>query len=224
MKGMVAVEDPASTGRTPGELDGGLGRFGTRVAKGHPLDPGVGPAHQGLGQQSRQDSAVELHQIWEICIQRLMEGVLDDRVAPAQCVDAESRQEIEITVALVVDEIRPLPPHIMTIEANGAEDLDELRVQKPGMQVEAVTSITPQHRVQIERHHHTPILRLTLRSGTWGGAAMDTRVRSMDAMATAKVMASWRHGGRNQILPPLASGHRCLLFGVLGVCRPEGPH
>ena len=68
-----------------------------------------------------------------------MERGLDRGVAPSECIDAESGEEIEIPVALGIEEVGPFAAHVEAIEANRLEDSCELAVEVLVMQCEVLT-------------------------------------------------------------------------------------
>src|SRR5664279_4698752 len=102
---MVALEDPLSPGGTSGELDGRLHRLRPGVGEEDSLDAGVGPVDQLLGQQTGEQSAVQLDQVGEVGLDGLSESVLDHRMAAAEGEHTESGEEVEVPVALVVDQV-----------------------------------------------------------------------------------------------------------------------
>ena len=106
--------------------------------------PGVGPVHQRLGQQPGQQGAVELDQVGQVGVEGLVEGVLDHRVAPAQGEDPEPREEVEVAVALVVDQVGALAPDVGAVEADGLQDLGQLGVQELLVEVEGLAAVVCQ--------------------------------------------------------------------------------
>ncbi len=106
VEGVVGVEDPRATCGLPGELDGRLDGLGTRVAEEHPVDVVPAPLHELFGQESRQESAVHLDHVREVKVDGLVERRLEGRMATPERVDTESREEVEISVPLRVEEVR----------------------------------------------------------------------------------------------------------------------
>ena len=85
----------------------------------------MSPPHRAtssLGQESGQECAVHLHHVRQIEVDRLMERGLERGVAPSECIDAESREEVEIPVTLGVEEVGTLAAHVEAVEANRLED------------------------------------------------------------------------------------------------------
>ena len=141
VEGVVAVEDPIALGGAPRELDGRLHRLGPRVGEEDPLDAGRSPPHQRFGQQTGKQSAVQLGEIGQIGIQRLVERVLDHRVAPAEGEDPEAGQEVEVPVTVVVDQVRALGAHVVPIEPQRGQHPDQLRIHEAGVQFEALALV-----------------------------------------------------------------------------------
>ncbi len=52
VEAVVAVDDAVAPGGGPGELDGGLDGLCPGVGEERPLDAGVGPGHERLGQEA----------------------------------------------------------------------------------------------------------------------------------------------------------------------------
>ena len=81
-------------------LIGALDRLGARVGEEHPLDPGMRPGDELLGQHAREQGTVHLHQVGQVGIERVVERLDDGRMAPPEGEDAEPREEVEIAVSL----------------------------------------------------------------------------------------------------------------------------
>ena len=119
--------------------------------------PGGRPLHQGLGQQAGQEGAVQLDQVGQVGVDGLVEGVLDHRMAPAEREDPEAREEVEVPVALVVDQVGALGAHVLAVESQGLEDLDQLGIHELGMQVETLALVVGHQGGKVERHVHSPV-------------------------------------------------------------------
>ena len=89
----------------------------------------MGPLHQRSAQQARQQCAVQLGQIRQVRVERLMERVLEHRVTATEGEDAEAGQEVQRAATLVVDQVGALAPHVGAVEPEGGEDLGQLGVE-----------------------------------------------------------------------------------------------
>ena len=68
-----------------------------------------------------------------------MQRVLDHRMAAAQGEHPEAREEVEIPVTLVIDQVGALASHIVPVEPQGGQYLDQLGVHESGVEVETLT-------------------------------------------------------------------------------------
>jgi hypothetical protein len=138
---MVAVEDPGAPGGVAGELDGRLDRLGPRIGEDDPLDAGMGPGHEFLGQQAGKQGAVQLGQVGKVGVERLVQRVLDAGVAPAQREHAEAGQQVQVPIAMIVDEHGALAAQVEPVEADGLQHLGHLGVHELGVELEVLTSM-----------------------------------------------------------------------------------
>ena len=138
VEGVVGVEDAGAPGGVAGELDRGLHRLGARVAEEDPADPGVGPRRPAprpagrAGARSPSGPCSAGRGRWPGA------GPLDGRVGPAEGVDAEAGQKVEVALALVVVEVAALAPHVEAVEPEGLEDPDQLGVHVLGVEREVL--------------------------------------------------------------------------------------
>jgi hypothetical protein len=138
--------------RLPGELDRRLDGLGARVAEEHPADAGVRPRHQLLGKQAWQQRAVHLHHVRQVKVERLVQRGLDGRMAPAERVDAEPGQEVEVTPAGVVVEVAALSPDVVAVEPESSQRPRQLMVHEPLVQSEVLSRSFRERAGHIERH------------------------------------------------------------------------
>ncbi len=75
----------------------------------------------------------------------------------AQGEDPEPREEVEVPVAVVVDQIGALGPDVLPVEPQGLQHLDQLRVHELRMQVEALALVLCHQGGKVERHVHSPV-------------------------------------------------------------------
>ena len=126
---MFGKEDPRTPRGLAGELDGRLDGLGAGVAEEDPVDVVGTVGDQLLGQQAGQERAIHLDHVREIEFDGLMECGLQRRMTSPEGVHAETRKEVEIPLALGVEEVGPLPPDVEAIESDRLEHPRQLVVQ-----------------------------------------------------------------------------------------------
>ena len=85
--------------------------------------------HQLLGQDPGQEGAVHLHHVRQVEIDGLVQCRLERRMASTEGVDAESGEEVEIPLALGVEEVAALAPDVEAIEPDRLEHPAQLVIQ-----------------------------------------------------------------------------------------------
>jgi hypothetical protein len=145
------VDDAALAGRAAGELEGGLDRLGAAVAEEDALQPG-GLGQQLLRQQAHDRLAVELGPGGEVHLQRVLQGLLDHRVAAARGEHPEPGQEVGVGVPRRVVQVRALTPHVVLVEADRAQRARQLRVQVLRVQLIALAAHGGQFGGEIKAH------------------------------------------------------------------------
>jgi len=83
VEGVLAMNDPTSTGRRAAELDRRLGRLGTGIAEECFTQPGHA-REQLLGEEAREQRDIELDQAGELAPQHLLERPDHCRVVAAE--------------------------------------------------------------------------------------------------------------------------------------------
>ena len=129
MEGVIGVENPRATRGLTCEFDGRLDGLGARITEEHPVDVVPAALHELFSEQSRQERAVHLDHVRQVQFDSLMERSLEGRMAAAERIDAESREEVEIPVPFGVEQVRPLATDVEPIEPDRLEDPGELVVQ-----------------------------------------------------------------------------------------------
>ena len=152
VEGVVAVEDARPLRRGADELDRTLDRLGARVGEEDPLDAGMGPLDQLLGQDAGQERTVHLHEVGQVGVERVVQRLDDGRVAPAQGEHPEAGEEVEVPLPLVVDEVAALALLEEAAELDGAEDPRQLRVDVLRMEAEILALAILQHLLQFKGH------------------------------------------------------------------------
>ena len=92
-------------------------------------------------------------------------------MAPAQREDAEPREEVEISLSVPVEEIRPLGTHVLAIEADRAQHAGHLRIQVSLVQRERFVPALGEQRPHVEwvLRGHEPSLPARRMRSTWAG-------------------------------------------------------
>src|SRR5205823_3881618 len=81
------------------------------------------------GQQTRQQRAVHLHHVGQVKVEGLVKGSLDTGMAAAEGIDTETREHVEISAALGVEEVRPRTAHVELVKANRLQHARQLEIQ-----------------------------------------------------------------------------------------------
>ncbi len=123
------MQDPWALRGVLGELDGALDRLGAGVREEAALQPVVAAGDESLGQQPRQQGAVELDQVRQVEVDGLDERLLYDRMGPAEGEDAEAREEVEVALTGPVVEVAALAPFVEAVEAERLQYSCQLRVE-----------------------------------------------------------------------------------------------
>ena len=157
VEGVVAVQDGRAAGRGAAELDRRLRGFGAGVAEEQLRQPRH-VAGEALGEQAGEQGHVELHQAGELAAQHLLERAGHGRMVAPEREHAEPAQQIEIALAVGVEQMRPLGAHVVHGEAEGAQDAQQLRVEMAIEQLELVAAPFLDEPCQIDRHRSFPRL------------------------------------------------------------------
>jgi hypothetical protein len=152
---MLAMHDPGSAGRRPAELDRGLDRLGTGAAKEQLLQPRH-VAGKALGQQTGEQRDVELDQTGELAAQHLLERVDHGRMVASEGEDPEPAQQIEVAVAVGVEQVSPLGAHVVHGEPERAQDPHQLRIEMTIEQGKLVGASLLDQSCHIDRHQGSP--------------------------------------------------------------------
>ena len=151
VEGVVAVEDGRAAGRGAAELDRRLRGLGAGVAEEQLRQPGH-VAGEALGEQAGEQGHVELDQSGQLAAQHLLERAGHGRVVAPEREHAEPAQQIQVAVAVGIEQMRPLGTHIIHGEAEGAQDAQQLRVEMAIEQLELVAAPFLDEPCQIDRH------------------------------------------------------------------------
>ena len=151
VEAMPGIDDAALAGGVAGELERRLDRFGAAAAEEHPLEPGR-LGQQSLREQALDRLAVELRPGREVHLERVSQRLLDHRVRPAGREHPEPRQEVRVSVALGVVEVRTLAAHVVLVEADGVQRPRQLRVEVASGELVALSGAAGQQAGQIKGH------------------------------------------------------------------------
>ena len=152
---VAAVQNALPAGGVARELQRRFDSLCAGVAEVHLLEPGH-MAVEPLSQQPGEQRNVELNHTGHLAVQNLLEGVDHCRVIAAEREDAETAEMVEILTALLVEEVRAFAVRVADIEADGAENADELRIEMPLEERKALSVTAAQQPFQVNRHKHTP--------------------------------------------------------------------
>ena len=152
VKRVLRIENLRPLRRMPGEFDCGLNGLGAGVAEEDTADTRMGASDKLLGQQPGQQRAVHLDHVGQVEVERLMEGRLDCRMTPAQGINPETGQEVEVALAGVVVEVAAVAPDVVAVEPESPERPGELGVHVPLMQGKVLPGTLCERSGHIEGH------------------------------------------------------------------------
>ena len=132
VKRVVAVHDAGAAGRAARELDRGLDGLGAGIGKEHLVEiRHVG--QQPLGQHAGKRRHVQLHEIGQIAVEHAFQRVAQRRMVAPDRKHAKAAQQIEIAVAVAVEQILTVPRLKADVVADGLQHPDHLLVQMARM-------------------------------------------------------------------------------------------
>ncbi len=137
VKRMLAVDDSGPPGGAAGKLDCGLDRLGAGVGKKYLVEIRR-ELQQPLCQHAGERRDVELDQIGQIGVEHTLEGFAQCRMIAPDGEHAVSAQEIEIFVALAVEQILSGAAAEADIISNRPQHPDHLLVEMARMRLIAV--------------------------------------------------------------------------------------
>ncbi len=150
VKGVVGVKDAGTAGRLPGEFDGRFDRLGAGIAEEHAADLLAAARQELLGEQARQQRAVHLHHVGQIEVEGLVQRRLERRMAAPEGVNPEAGKQIQVTIALGVEQVATFAADIEAIEADRLQHARQLMVQVLFVQRVVLTVPCREHRSEIE--------------------------------------------------------------------------
>ena len=149
---MLGEEDPRPTRRLPGELDGCFDRLRARVAEEHPVDVVPAACYELLRQQPGQERAVHLDHVGKVKVDGLVKCRFDCRVAAPKCVDTKPGEEVEVPMALCVEEVATFSSQIEAVKPDGFKRPCQLGVEVFVVESEVLAMTRTQQLRHIERH------------------------------------------------------------------------
>ena len=155
---VIRVEDPVPLRGVSRELDRGLHGLRSGITQETAPDALMRPPHQGLRQQAGQQRRVQLHEVREVQLERVVQGLLNHGMATPEREDAEAGQEVEIALAAAVVQVRAFAAHVETVESERLQHLHELRVEVLVVKAEILPLAGLDQRAELEGHLHSPQL------------------------------------------------------------------
>ena len=139
---MLGVEDARAARGGPRKLDRALDGLGAGVRRDHRHDPLRCTLDERLREGAGEGGDAELGEVRAVRIQQRVELGDHVRVVAAHGEGAVTAEQVEVAVALRVDQVRALAADPLAVEAQGAHDPPELRVE---------VAIVERHRVGAAR-------------------------------------------------------------------------
>ncbi len=134
VEGFVDRDESAAPGRCAGEFDRAFERFRAGVAEEDCVEMRRRFFQQRLGEQPAEDRAIHLHHVWQIHVEHVADGVLHGGMVAADVEDAVAAEEVEVVVAVAVEEVGALRASVDLIESNDPLHFDQRRIQVPLVQ------------------------------------------------------------------------------------------
>ena len=136
VEAVLRREHARAAGRGAAELDRGLDRLRAGAREDHLAERGGRTAQELLGQQRRERVDAELHRARALKLERLDQRLADARVVAAHVEHPEAAEHVEVAVAVRVPEVGALGARPAAVEADRAQQPDELRVDRLRVEVE----------------------------------------------------------------------------------------
>ena len=133
MKAVFAIDDAGTARRGARKLDGAFHGFRTGVDKEcffqmrHACD-------KFFCEQAGERRHIELDKTRQVSVEYALERVADDWMIAANRKGAETAQQIEITFAIAVIEIRPFGAAEADVIADGSQHADHLIIEVPAVE------------------------------------------------------------------------------------------
>lgn len=140
----LAVQDSGTAGRGPCKLDRRLHRLAAGVDQHHRVQRVGRAADQFLGQHPGQRRDAELRKARGVGQEHALELALDERMVSTQGEHAVAGVEVEVLVALAVDQVRAAAGDPLAVEAQRLQDPSELVVEIPLVELHGISR--PQRR------------------------------------------------------------------------------
>ena len=152
VEAVVDREHARAFRRCAAELERRLDRLGAGAREEHPLEPGRRACQQRLGEESRQRGDAELHGAGRVELERLDQRRPNARVVAADVVHPEAAEHVEIAGAVRVVEVGAVRARPRAVEADRAQDADELRVDR-ARPARVLIAGTGEQALEVDRAH-----------------------------------------------------------------------
>src|SRR5439155_11475690 len=119
------------------------------------------PLEELLRNEAGKQRQVELHHVGELGVENVVQCLPNHRMIAADAVNTEPGQEVEVAVAFLIPEVRPLGPDHLAVETDRVEHARHLMVEMFLVQSRRLASALVDQRTDVE-----PNLRTILLNGT----------------------------------------------------------
>ncbi len=147
---MVGEQDASLTGRAARVLEDGLDRFRAAVREKAAVVVVRHTRDQCFREQARKRRALHLHQIRKRQLHRVAQCLLDPGMATPEREDAEPGEEVEVAAAVAIEQVGPLGPDVVGVEADRAQYAWHLRVHVALVQRERFLVACCEQRFDVE--------------------------------------------------------------------------
>ncbi len=147
---MVGEQDARAASGAAHELHGGLDRLGTAVREEASVRIDRHPGDECLGEEPRERLTLHLYEVRQRAFDRIPQRLFDHGMAPAEREHPEPREEVEVTVAVPVEQVRAFGAHVVAVEADRAQHAGHLRVQIALVQRKGFVPALGEQRLHVE--------------------------------------------------------------------------
>src|SRR5581483_1507222 len=158
VEGARRRDHPRAPRRRAAELERGLDRLGAGAREEHALEARRRALEECLGKKAGERRDAELHRAWKLEVERLLQRAADGLVVPPDVVHAEAAEQVEVAVAVVVEEVRAVRARPRAVETDRLQHAHELRIDRARPARVLVAGLR-QQRLEVERAHAPEVTR-----------------------------------------------------------------